>query len=288
MKKLFLLFVSCFAYVFVQAQSDKIFDCGLFSFEYPNEFKNVPIQNAPHMVLKLESDTYFVSASFWDYGLDSSVSIWDDELVEHYSQIPIENGELVGISKELIQTKSGKQRCLKLKSNVKNTINENYSFKMAQYLMINKGFLFIFTFLSEGKYTKASPTSYPDKILGGLQFKNNEIGSTQFQERMASTAKTLNDQCPIRTDDCTIFKNVILSGKSLMINTLVEDACDDLVDYDEFKENMASNMSGALDKEFVKYIDKEGYSIVYMIYNERDKLKKIIRISGSDILRNYK
>ena len=55
---------------FIFGQTYKYFDCGLFSFDYPSVFKTTPIQNAPHMVLKLESDNYIFSASYWDKGFE--------------------------------------------------------------------------------------------------------------------------------------------------------------------------------------------------------------------------
>ena len=154
----------------LNAQIMKTFDCGLFSLDYPASFRSIPIQNAPHMVLKIESNDYTASASYWDYDLNSTVSVWDDDIVEHYRNFPMVNGgDLVNITKKLITTKSGSQKCLKIKYNIKAA--PNASLKMLQYLFINKGFLFVFSFMSQGKYAHDTPTSYPDKIISGLKFK---------------------------------------------------------------------------------------------------------------------
>lgn len=88
---------------FVSAQQLKTYDCKHFSFEYPSAFKSTTIQNAPHMVLKLDSDNYILSASYWDKGFDSNISIWDDELFELYKQNPVGDGTLVSITKEMTQ-----------------------------------------------------------------------------------------------------------------------------------------------------------------------------------------
>jgi hypothetical protein len=91
----------------------------------------------------------------------------------------------------------------------------------------------------------------------------------------------------MQIDDCTTHLHVLLSGKTVMIKTLVEDFCDDLVNYDEFKKKMCQNFSVALEKPFVQYLDSNGYSVIYMIYNENDRLKKKISITGRDILNYY-
>ena len=100
-----LLFVALFAILSltVGCQAKKTFDCGLFTLEYPNEFKTVPIQNSPHMVFKAVSDNYYLTASYWDYGLDDSVSIWDDQVYEQYKQMPVPDGAIVEITRETIK-----------------------------------------------------------------------------------------------------------------------------------------------------------------------------------------
>ena len=159
----------------IDSLSTEVFDCGLFSFEYPRTFKTTPIQNAPHMVLKLESEDYYISASYWDYGISDDVSIWDDEIFEHYKQLPLDGGELVDISKESIKTKNGIKQCLRIRTNIHKPNNGSVvHLRMLSYLMIQNGYLFNFTFESEGVYSKTSPTLYPDNIMSGLCLKSNE------------------------------------------------------------------------------------------------------------------
>lgn len=290
MKKsiLFILFV-CLSDM-LNAQTMKTFDCGLFSLDYPSSFKSVPIQNAPHMVLKLESDNYILSASYWDKGLDKSISIWDDKIYELYKQNPVGDGTLISITKESIQTKGGARRCLKLKTNMHRQVQgANVYLKMVSYLMLQDGYLYTFAFVSEGKYTKDSPTTYPDRIMKGLRIKkSSQVNSADFESYLIEVIKKLNAQCPMKVDACTTHLLVLLSGKTIMIKTLIEDSCDNLVDYEEFKRKMCGNFSASLDKAFVQYLNDNNYSLVYMIYNENDRLKKKITISGSDILNFYR
>ena len=290
MKKYTLYFFLVFMCNYINAQSVKTFDCGLFSFEYPTSFKSIPIQSAPHMVLKLESANYIFSASYWDKGLAPDVSIWDDEIYYHYKQNPFDDGTLVGITKESIQTKGGVKRCLKLKSNMYRRVQgKDVNLKMVTYLMLQNGYLFVFAFVSEGKYTKDSQTAYPDKIMKGLRLKKpSQVNTTDFDSYLIEVVKKLNAQCPIKVDRCTTNQLVLLSGKTIMIKTLIEDSCNSLVDYDEFKKKMCENFSLSLDKAFVRYLDKNGYSLVYMIYNENDRFKKKVTITGRNILDYYK
>ena len=292
------LFISCLFFISLSLhpQSLRTFDCGLFSFEYPITFKNSPIQNAPHMVLKLESDEYFFSASYWDKGFSPNVSIWDEEIVENYKTMPSDSFEkIISVEKDFIQTKGGKRRCLKMKSNIlRSTQGMTVRIKMLKYSMINDGYLFIFAFSSQGTYTINSSTAYNDNLMKGLKFKNKpnktneEPSFTEFLDHMSDVVKTLNAQCPILADECTIFKQVLLSGRTMMIKTQVNEVCFEFIDFEIFKQLMAENMSTALDKGFVQYLDIYGFSVVYQIYNEYDKLKKTVQIRGEDILRYYK
>lgn len=288
-KMLLLLGTTFFSLSMTFGQTSKTFDCGLFFFDYPSNFKPIPIQNAPHMVLKLESDSYIFTASYWDKGFDDNVSIWDDEIFDLYKQNPIGEGTLVGITRETIQTKGGAmRRCLKLKTNIyRYAQGFDINMKITTYLMIYNGYLFVFTFTSQGKYTKDSKTVYPDKIMKGLRFKSLKGNLSNFNDYLLSVVKTLNSQCPMQVDECTTHMSVLLSGKTVMIKTIIDDSCEFLVDYDEFKSKMCENFSVALEKSFVQYLDRNGYTMMYMIYNEYDRLKKKVTISGHDILNYY-
>lgn len=290
MKKSTIFFTLVCMCVSINAQTVKTFECDLFSLDYPSSFKPVPIQNAPHMVLKLESSNYILSASHWDKRFANNTSIWDDDIYELYKQNPIGDGTLISINKESIQTKGGARRCIKLKTNMhRQAQGTDVYLKMVSYLMLQEGNLFVFNVMSEGKYSKDSPTVYPDLIMKGLRFKKSSIDkSTDLESYMIEIVKKLNAQCPIKVDNCTTHQMVILSGKTIMIKSLVEDSCNRLVDYDEFKRKMCENFSVSLDKVFIQYLNDNGYSVVYMIYNENDRLKKKITISGRDILNFYK
>ena len=40
---------------------------------------------------------------------------------------------------------------------------------------------------------------------------------SKFRERLISNATMMNKQCPVQTDECTIFKQVTLSGNTMFV-----------------------------------------------------------------------
>lgn len=272
----------------VNGQSNKTFEDELFTFEYPASFKPNVIKNSPGMKLKLVSSSYGLSISYMETGWDEIISIWDDRISEQFNKNYSGRGHIVNMEKVTIQTKDEMYHCLKIMTNTQEQKQgTTFNLRNLSYMMLHKRNLFIVSFISEGKYTKNSSTEYPEKIMKGFKFKSssNEI---DFDKYLINVIKKLNAQCPIQIDLCTTHVQVLLSGNTVIIKTVTEDACDALVDYDEFKRKMCENFSTALDKPFIQYLDRKGYTIMYMIYNEYDRLKKKVIISGQDILYYYK
>lgn len=75
-----------------------------------------------------------------------------------------------------------------------------------------------------------------------------------------------------------------------MVKTFIDLECEELgyVDYDEFKNKMCQNYRMALEKPFVEFMKRNGYSMVYLIVDENENVRKTINISAQDILNNYK
>ena len=71
-----------------------------------------------------------------------------------------------------------------------------------------------------------------------------------------------------------------------MIKTLVRGDSKAL-NHEEFKHNICKNLTVMVDKSFVQELDKSGYSLVYMIFNEQENLINKINISCDEILRYY-
>ena len=275
----------------VSAQSNRTFDCDLLSFEYPIAFKTIPIQNAPHMLLKLESDDYFFSISHWKKGLPDFVDIWDDEVFDNYGNLANGFGKVVSSTKESLQIKNGSVHCMKVLSNSDRTAQgTTVKLRMLSYVLIYKGDIYLFSFLSQGSYSKASKTTYPQNMMKGLRFKSSissGFDDSDFKDYVIDVVKSLNAQMPIEADECTTYLQAILSGRTVIIKTRVYSYCKDYIDYIAFKNKLSKNYSVALEKTFVEFLDKYGYSILYMIYDESENLTNKVSISAKDILRYY-
>ena len=274
------------------AQSYTTFDCGLLSFEYPSSFMNVPIQQAPHMVLKLESKDYFFSISYWDNEYPDNMTAWNDLIYSLAQSYEIDDGVLISITKDNLVTIGGNVKCLKLKFNIqKRAQGFDLKMKNLMYIVVNQGYLFVFSFMSEGQYTKSGATTYPDKVMKGLKLKHivqTKDKESDLEDSLLEFVKTLNAQCPIKADKCTIFENVVLSGKTITIKTVILDECEPYVDLELFKNRMCFNFSKALDKQFFEYLKEKQYSVVYITYNEHNEYKNRVSITPQDVLYFYK
>ena len=287
----------------------KKFDCGLFSLDYPSRYSSTTIQDSPHMVLKITSDDSYFSASYWINDLDTEKSVWDDDIFERYKGIyqnmsSDKSTELVDISKVIVKTKSGEIRCLKMMFNTKmNMSGQMVQCKVVHFTTLFQGNLFVFGYASEGKYMKGDLTSEPESILKGLKFKvyvnkktditraSTKTGTNsrdQFEKKIIETSKVLNSQCPIRTDECTTFSQVFLSGNILTYKVVIDDECVAYIDNDEFKDAFKTivcyNLAKALGREFAELIEDYGYSAQYLIFDTSNLLLSIISIRGKDII----
>lgn len=300
-------------------ESMKTFDCGLFTFEYPSTFKTSPIQNAPHMVLKLESDDCVVSISYWDYGLNDDASIWNDEYFERYKQMPIENGSLVDIAKVGVQTKEGFVKCLKLKSNINIRDNDitNYT-KLLTYLAFHNGYLLVFVFESDGSYPipipEHYPTTYPDEIMKGLTLKSNEDNLKAFDDEtidnsssnkddefghtlnqtihneMEIAAQDYNKDLPEKIGYGMTMIRCALEGHSIVYTIRWEGmkqsdfSAEDLAELkDVFIEGMIEEKDSPIMKVMLNRMREYGYDYIYRFVNERGERLCSIKINPSEI-----
>lgn len=283
-----LLIISLLTSSCAHSQSNQTFECNYFTFEYPSIFKPTAIKDSSSMVLRLASDSCYISASIKDKGVDGSIGVWDDFFVDHLYNYYAEKGEVVSIKKESVQIKDETCRCVKIMVNMQSqTIRGNTDVRLLLYVFLRNGIVFDVAFSSYGKYTKSSLTTYPEEIMKGFKFKDTEIIDCKIDEYMIEVIKKMNAQCPLHVDQCTTHLMIFLSGKTIIIKSLVEDVCDDKVNYDDFKRRMCENFSNLVDKQFIYYLYEKGYSLNYLIYNENDHLKKKILISPQDILNSY-
>ncbi len=121
------------------------------------------------MVLKLEADDFYISASYWDYGIDESVDIWDDDIVNAYTNINLPKEE-VSSADRINQTFCGKEvHTLRVVSETSQKVGGyTVDLRFYSYLLFHKGHLLEFCFTGapyDGDYT------YYEEILNGITLK---------------------------------------------------------------------------------------------------------------------
>lgn len=284
MKKLLLLLFLSFT-ISSFSQTKKNYVCERFSLSYPSSYKMVAINNAPHMKLKIQDNQRMFTASYWYKGFPSDVSIWDDEIYDGYRSMPIQNGSLVSIDRSSIKIKNGIRRCLRIKSNL---YGAGWQGKSVAFLMLKDGYLYIFCFYSDGKYNAKSPTKYEENFLANLTLFNDEVikNDESFYNTVLDRVKVLNAQCPFRSDECTTYRQILLSGKTIIIKVTLDDNClSSITDevFDHFKDTMSNNLAKALEPWFIQYLNQQRYKITYTFYDEGDNLLKIISINANDM-----
>lgn len=177
MKRIYFLQLACLFAITTSAQSNftKNYQSkkGNFTFTYPSYLSTQKIKNAPHMLLKLDSDNHALSLSLWDYGFDSSVSVWDDEIVSFYKQSDANypNAKIkTSCDKVNLNIANNKKaKCLKTELEVSNTV-QGYTLKqkITIYRFVHKGnyLQFMFFVMNYHDYWDKSP--FTDEIMKGL------------------------------------------------------------------------------------------------------------------------
>jgi len=112
--------------------------------------------------------------------------------------------------------------------------------------------------------------------------------SDNFENLVISTVKSLNSQCPIKTDEITTIQNVLLVSKTITFKMVIDNDYIDSVDPDLFKKQMISNLIIALPQPetFSRYLKQNQYQVRYLVYSSSGKLYHNITITGTDLLDN--
>ncbi len=270
---------------FADAQRMQIYKGERFTLSYPSDYATVPIQNAPHMCLKLGNERYLFTASYWDKGYRDGTSIWDDEIYEACKSLPV-NGALLSVDKVMVTTNQGNRRSIRVMSRIDGEYTTTYT---VNYFMINDSYLYIFGFLSDRSIFLSKDLNYQKNFLKGLSFNKNEgvSLSDDFYSYLLETVKTLNAQCPVKTDEITTIRSCVLSGKTVCIKLEVPNDVIDSVDYSLLKSIYCKNFSKAVPKYFFVYLNKYGYSLSYLIFDDLSELHKVMNILPSDVMAYY-
>lgn len=166
MKKIFIAFLAIILSLKLLAQENKTFDSEHLSFSYPSKYKTISIENAPHMLLKLESNNELFSISEGRLEFNAT-DVWDDKFYEIYKK-SLAQQECISLEKVSIRIQSGIKHFLKSKIN-----HTSNGLKMLTYISIHDGYMYVFGHLSSGAYDKYAPTKEVDDLIKGVYFKDS-------------------------------------------------------------------------------------------------------------------
>ncbi len=189
---LFLLFSHLF---FVCSCSEyKTFENYLIKLYYPVDFREAVIENAPHMLVKLESEETFFSISYWDYNIEKGVDAWSNLIYEQFKN-GLPGTDCIFSEKVILNTKNEKLRAIKLLANIQNASSKVGSIA---YLFVKNGDLYLATYIQSTIVTQNSTCANVDKLLQGLVLKsevdvnnsgNFDMSIEEFEDYMLNLYK---------------------------------------------------------------------------------------------------
>jgi hypothetical protein len=176
MKKVMFILLAIFAVQTTVCQNTKTFvsQRGHFSFSYPSYLKSEKINNAPHMLLKLNSENYSLTLGLWEeYDFDQITSIWDDDVVNAFletdSYISKSKNDIL-CQKKYLTTQSGKLKFLKsIYNQTVSNGTESIRMKNIMYRIIHKGKYLQFSFFVFEFQSYWNKSNFTDTIMEGLK-----------------------------------------------------------------------------------------------------------------------
>lgn len=155
---------------FSQNSTSKLYksEIGNFSFTYPTYLEQQKINNAPHMLLKLNSDKFSLTISLWEYYFDESISIWDDDIVSNFlnADKSISNSQIEKSCEKMYLNIDNKVKVKCLKS----IITTNYS--QGQTIIVKQ---ITYRFLNNGNYLQFCFFVLDDQIYWNNQLFFDDI-----------------------------------------------------------------------------------------------------------------
>lgn len=173
---LFFIFFCLFTIISIAQNSiSKVYksEIGHFSFAYPSYLEQQKINNAPHMLLKLDSKKYSLTLSLWEYDFEHSITIWDEDIIAYYSEADktVSNSQIEESCKKMYLTIANNKKVSCLKSIIKTTITyQGQTIKGVQtiYRLLHKGNYLQFSFFVFYYHEYWNKTQFSDDIMKGL------------------------------------------------------------------------------------------------------------------------
>ena len=140
-----------------------------FSLSYPSSYQVIPIENAPHMLLHLQSgkgEEYTIS--FWDYGIDESYDSWSPEIFQltEMNAKKATGFKLISCKKVMLTMKNQKRRAAEVIHSKTDVLTKKY---LVSYQTLWKGNLIQIVYINRGTYTAQSPKG--QEIINSIQLQ---------------------------------------------------------------------------------------------------------------------
>ena len=271
--------------------SETVFENSIIKLIYPSTFQATKPQDAPHMILKLESETSVLTISRWEYGIDKSMDVWNDEIYDRYRN-GLPNTNCVLSEKVTLQTHYETLRAIKTYANIGDRVNEIGSIS---YLIIKNGDLFVITFNEPIVLTNQSSSKHIDNILYWLLIKD-KVDSSQkelqqsieeFESYVIKNLTKVNQSLPMQVDEFTTLFCVTNIGKTLLFKYRIDSSIVDLLDNEwatTYKQNtliaMLSSVPNA--EEYASYMARSSIKMTYLFYDQNDNLIKTVHLTPND------
>ena len=203
-----------------------VFENSIIKFSYPAEYSEVKPQNAPHMIFNIESNNSILTISRWEYDIDESIDVWNDDIYNHYRNgLPGTNCVLS--EKVFLQTKYENLRAIKVYTNLE--IKED-KIGSITYLFIKNGDLFVITYNQPMVLTSHSSSKQAEKFLYPLLIKNNaktskeelSMSIEEFENYLIEKYKEVNKTLPMKVDEVTTLFGVTNMGKTLFFKYRID------------------------------------------------------------------
>lgn len=146
----------------------KIFDCELFSFQYPATLEELPKEEDDDntVLLQLEGDDIFIGVGCESFNLNVNLDVWDDDIVNLIADGNKDEGYKLK-KKDRIRLQLGKDNVHALRAVYKMNWN-NVTAMACYYYVIYRGSLLMFYFLpapNDGDYSRF------EELLRGVTLK---------------------------------------------------------------------------------------------------------------------
>lgn len=266
------------------------FENDIIQLYYNPKYQETKIHYAPHMLVKLSNEEGMFSISCWDYDIDDSVDVWDDNIYSIYSNNPSPNADLVMSEKVKINIKNETIHAIKQYENYKGGLNVKLG--SIKYIFVKNGLLFVSSYNQPKVLTRKSSSKPIDEVLKGLVIKkvqlvDNSLSIEEFEAQIIDSFKEVNKTLPAKIDEVTTLYNVLCIGKTLMFKYRIEESVVSYMD-DEwekvFKNQTIQNMMTSVpDSEiFASYMSKSSLKMVYTFYDNEDNLIRTLQILPKD------